>query len=127
MSIRKKLPAIALSAMALAGVGVAAGPGEAFAGTNGQHVEIVNWAHGNMKGAWIRGKNLNEPGHQQWIGVNAPDPFSGNTQTGVSNWWWNGGSVDIDWVDSNNHFAGTTHCTVPVNQGSNNWVTCNRF
>lgn len=127
MSLGLKSSAIALSALALTGVGVVAGSGQAFAGTDGQHIEIQNHRaiFDPVKGGWIKGTNWEGKHVQQWIGVHYSSEAA--YQVGDSNWWWKG-SISIDWVhdDSTSSFAGTTTCQVPTNQGSNDWVTCKR-
>jgi hypothetical protein len=125
MSVGSRSSKIALS-LALVGAGVAAGSGQAYAGSDGQHVEIQNKnIFDEVKGGWIKGTNWNNHYVQQWIGVHWSSQEA--YQVGDSDWWWKG-TVHIDWVhnDSSSSFAGTTTCSVPVDQGSDDWVTCIR-
>jgi hypothetical protein len=125
MSVALKSSVVALSALGLIGAVAATGSGEAFAGTDGQHVEIINKRGDNLKGGWVKGTNWAGQYVQQWVGVQYyPDA---RDQEGDSYWWWKG-TIQIDWVknDSASSYAGTTTCQVPTSQQSD-WSYCTRF
>jgi hypothetical protein len=112
MSVKRKVSAIGLSALALVGVGGVAGTGDALAGSNGQHVQIV--APTGDKGAWLKGKNASGKAVQEFVGL-GPSGWSSQFVIGTGKDWWKGRLV-IDWIknDRQGSFSGETTCNVPA-------------
>ena len=107
MSVGSKLSALALSALALTGVGVVAGTGEAFAASNTQLV-LIDDLPTDVRGAWVKSSDGRS---QVWAGLGRPN--AQGDQTGVVNVPWSGTLV-IDWIknDSGGSFFRQTHCDV---------------
>ncbi|MBT1184209.1 hypothetical protein HET69_09315 [Streptomyces sp. CJ_13] len=86
MQIRRKIATAAVT-VAMAGTGLIAGTGSAFAGTNGQQIQIDD-ASGRARSVYIGGTNQNGSyvGHCFNISPGNSTPLGG--------WWWKN-SVDV--------------------------------
>ena len=118
MNKRSRLAALVLSALALVGVGLSAGSGEAAAGTNGQNIQLQGFD--GLTGAYISGYNQWGEYTHQWVWLN---PSGWGSVEGWSWWWWKG-TVNIDWYWFDNSWFRQSNCWVPIDQGGWNYTTC---
>ncbi|MCX4542314.1 hypothetical protein [Streptomyces sp. NBC_01565] len=80
MQIRRKIATAAVT-IAVAGTGMIAGTGSAFAGTNGQQITIDD-ASGRARSVYVQGSNQNGSYVGQCFNVNP------NSSTSLGGWWW---------------------------------------
>ncbi|MEU1375456.1 hypothetical protein ABZ442_17595 [Streptomyces triculaminicus] len=82
MNIRRKIATAAVTA-AVAGAGLVAGTGSAWAGSNGQQLQVDD-ASGMARSVMVQGSNQSGDWVSHCFNVNP------GTSTPMSGWWWKG-------------------------------------
>ncbi|MEU8773461.1 hypothetical protein [Streptomyces sp. NPDC048606] len=80
MQIRRKLATAAVT-LAVAGAGLVAGTGSAFAGANGQQIQIDD-ASGRAQSVYIKGSNQNGSTVGKCFNITR------DSSTKLGGWWW---------------------------------------
>jgi hypothetical protein len=114
-----------ISAFCVVTGGLALGTGSAFAGVNGQHIEL-NAHHGDGFGwAQISGNDQNgQPQTSDKIQLDHSGLHHKAWDRAASNQWWKG-QVIINWYNwRTGQYVTSSECDVPTNRGSNNWFDC---
>lgn len=93
MQIRRKLATAAVT-LAVAGTGLVAGTGSAFAGTNGQQIQIDD-ASGRAQSVYIKGSNQNGGTVGKCFNITR------DSSTQLGGWWWKG-NVEVTAYTYNN-------------------------